>query len=75
MQARLLGAYRDAGGPAATAGEELAHRTAGALLLRAVEPFRSRDPDWDAHVDALVERAHRLVSGPATATLDRLAAG
>ncbi|WP_152195621.1 phosphotransferase family protein [Georgenia subflava] len=38
----------------------LAALTAGALLQRAVEPFRTHQPDWGERVTTLVDTAHRL---------------
>jgi tRNA A-37 threonylcarbamoyl transferase component Bud32 len=63
--------YRAAGGCAVTAGPALSRRLAAALLLRAAEPFRLRDHDWDEQVVALVEEAERAAGaqGPTEETL------
>ncbi|HEV2820225.1 MAG TPA: hypothetical protein VGW11_06945 [Solirubrobacteraceae bacterium] len=49
--------YRAAGGCAVTSGPGLSRRIAAALLMRAAEPFRLRERDWDEQVVALVENA------------------
>lgn len=51
----LLDGYTAAGGPADPA--RLGPHVAAALLARATEPFRRREPDWPARVDALVAAA------------------
>ncbi len=55
----LLTAYREAGG--AVDGGSLAHWTAYALLLGAVEPFRRVDPDWPAALTRALDRAEALL--------------
>ncbi len=54
-----------------TAGPALSRRLAAALLLRAAEPFRLREHDWDEQVVALVEEAERAAGaqGPTEETL------
>lgn len=62
----MLGGYRDAGGPATTDARALAQATAAGLLLRAPEPFRTRDPHWGARTAAHLRRAEQLAGSAAT---------
>lgn len=71
----LLEGYRAAGGCAVTAGPALSRRIAAALLLRATEPFRLRERDWDEQVVALVEAAERAAGASARTEEPLLAAG
>lgn len=71
----LLKGYRAAGGGAVTSGPALSRRIAAALLLRAAEPFRLRERDWDEQVVALVEAAERAAGASARTEEPLLAAG
>lgn len=62
IDAAMLAGYRAAGGPGTTEGPELTRRTAASLLLRAPEPFRTRDPEWGEHTEALLARAEELAA-------------
>ena len=56
----LLDAYRAAGG--AVDEEALRRRTVESVLLRAVEPFRTAQPDWRERVEAAVARAEEVLA-------------
>jgi tRNA A-37 threonylcarbamoyl transferase component Bud32 len=71
----LLEGYRAAGGCAVTGGPALSRRIAAALLLRAAEPFRLRERDWDEQVLGLVEAAERAAGGQGAAEEPLVAAG
>lgn len=71
----LLEGYRAAGGCAVTAGPALSRRIAAALLLRAAEPFRLRERDWDEQVTALVEAAQRAAGASGRTEESLVAAG
>jgi len=58
----LLDAYRAAGG--AVDEEALRRRTVESVLLRAVEPFRTAQPDWRERVEAAVARAEEVLACP-----------
>ncbi|MWV49477.1 phosphotransferase [Rathayibacter sp. VKM Ac-2803] len=55
----LIEAYRHAGG--SIDDGVLRRRTAGAILLRAVEPFRTATPDWRERVEAELARAETVL--------------
>lgn len=55
----VLDAYRGAGGT--VDAEALRRRTASGLLLRAVEPFRTAEPDWRERVEAGLSRAEAVL--------------
>lgn len=71
----LLEGYRAAGGCAVTSGPALSRRLAAALLLRAAEPFRLRERDWDEQVVALVEAAERAAGASGRTEESLVAAG
>lgn len=71
----LLEGYRAAGGRAVTSGPALSRRIAAALLLRATEPFRLREHDWDEQVVALVEAAERAAGASGRTEEPLVAAG
>lgn len=56
----IVEGYRAAGG--SVVDEMLRERLAGALLQRAIEPFRRRVPSWHAHAELILARAERLLS-------------
>lgn len=58
LPAALVDAYADAGGPAALAAAWAA--VPRALLRRAPDPFRFREPMWHQHVDAVVALAESV---------------
>ncbi|MCM6764292.1 aminoglycoside phosphotransferase family protein [Rathayibacter sp. ZW T2_19] len=60
LGAALLEAYRTAGGAVDPAA--LRRRTASAVLLRAVEPFRTALPDWRERVEAALARAEGVLA-------------
>lgn len=59
VAAALLAGHAAAGGPSAQ--WRLAEATAGALMRRAVEPFRLRQADWPDAVEQLLATAERQV--------------
>ncbi|WP_066907326.1 phosphotransferase family protein [Millisia brevis] len=59
--AGLRAGYRAGGGRIDDAA--LAAHTAGALLHRAVEPFRRRRSDWDIRAHALIATAETMIAG------------
>ncbi|HEV2809674.1 MAG TPA: phosphotransferase [Acidimicrobiales bacterium] len=61
----FLTGYESAGGVAGA--DRITDHTAAALVRLAVEPFRTRAPDWPARTEALLEHASLLMArtGPA----------
>lgn len=58
--AALLAGYRSAGG--LVEPRQVGVHTAAALIRLATEPFRTRDPEWPARTEALVDRAAALAT-------------
>ncbi|MBW3611543.1 MAG: aminoglycoside phosphotransferase family protein [Actinobacteria bacterium] len=56
----FLTGYESAGGMAGA--DRIADHTAAALVRLAVEPFRTRAPDWPAQTEALLEHASVLMA-------------
>ncbi|GAA4432416.1 hypothetical protein GCM10023169_38110 [Georgenia halophila] len=56
----LLVGYREAGGSADP--RALTALSAGALLQRATEPFRTHEPGWGARIGSLLTAAHELAT-------------
>ena len=60
MSDALLAGYRSAGGQVEP--RQVGLHAAAALLRLAAEPFRTREPEWPARTEALVERAAVLAA-------------
>ena len=60
VSAALLAGYRSAGG--LVEPRQVGLHAAAALLRLATEPFRTREPEWPARIEALVDRAAVLAA-------------
>lgn len=67
--AALLEGYREAHGPGAVEGPTLARHVAAGVLLRATEPFRTRDPAWGRRTFDYLRRAEELACADAREAL------